>query len=262
MKLLRRLLGAIVFLLSAVGFVCCVAGIVGSWKAQQEASQKVEMISTRLDDALQRLSDANQRVEEALKKARADVEQVNKKSAELDGGPEKNRLTTMLLRGMLQQEAGPKIYDLGGRLATFSDAAIAVSSLLRSLEEAGVGHGKRLNPDDLERTATRASDLSAGLQKLQGTLREGDNPATEKEVAGAANNVDLVLQKCEEAVAAWQSDLDDARKELPPLKARILGWLLLAAIGMTVVLAWVESQSNGACSPCARLEMVLGSVTG
>ena len=239
MKLLRRLLGAIVFLLSAVGFVCCVAGIVGSWKAQQEASQKVETISTRLDDALQRLSDANQRVEEALKKARADVERVNKKSADLDGGPEKNRLTTVLLRGMLQKEAGPKIYDLGGRLATFSDAAIVVSSLLRSLEEVGVGHSSRLDPDDLERTAKRASELSTGLQKLQGTLREGDNPTDEKEVVAAGKNVDRLLQKCEETVKAWQTDLDDARKELPPLKAKILGWLLFAAIGMTVVFAWV-----------------------
>jgi hypothetical protein len=239
MKLLRRLLGAIVFLLSTVGILCCVVGMAGSWKAQQEAAQKVETISTRLDDALQRLSGANLRVEEALKKARADLNKFNKESVDLGGGPEKNRRTAVLLRGFLQQEAGPKIYDLGGRLATLSDAAIAVSSLLRSLEEMGVGHSRRINSNDLERTATQVSELSAGLKKLQGTLGERNDPVTEKEVVAAAKDVDLVLQKCEETAALWQSDLEDARKELPPLRARILSWLLLAAIGMTAVCAWV-----------------------
>ena len=37
----------------------------------------------------------------------------------------------------------------------------------------------------------------------------------------------------------WQSDLDSVRQELPGIMEKILGWLNLAAIVVTVVLAWI-----------------------
>jgi hypothetical protein len=45
-----------VLLLSAVGIICCVAGIVGTWAYYRTVSEKVETISARVDAGLLRVS--------------------------------------------------------------------------------------------------------------------------------------------------------------------------------------------------------------
>ncbi len=238
MRLLLRCAGALVLLLSTVGLVCCVAGVVGVWMFRQTASEKVLNISTRLDVGLQRASDANENVRRALEKARADVAKVSKGSADLGGGAEKGRLATGDLRALMQRQVGPEINELGGRLAACSDAAVAVSSLLQSFEELAPGQTGRIEPDKLERLAGQASQLSAAVERLQAVVGDEDKGAAEKEVVAAAGEVELVLRKCQATVDQWQSDLDAGSNEILHVKEEILRWLTLISIAATIICVW------------------------
>jgi hypothetical protein len=51
---------------------------------------------------------------------------------------------------------------------------------------------------------------------------------------------DLVVQRCQAAVADWESTLATARTEVAFLKSRIPGWLALASIAVTQGLAHVR----------------------
>jgi hypothetical protein len=239
MRLLCRALGAIVLLLSTVGIVCCVAGIIGVWRAVPEVVQKARMIDDRLAVGLERASTANKSVRHALEKARAAVQQVSKESADLDPEPKKNRHTVGLLRKSVQHKVGPNVNELGERLATFSTAAVAVAAILEGFQEVPLGPAGHFDSARLERATDQVSQVSAALQKLQATLGEGDKAASQQEVAAAANDLDLVLQKCQATVDDWQSDLDTAREKLTYLEANGPRWLTLTAITVTVLCAWV-----------------------
>jgi hypothetical protein len=188
---------------------------------------------------MQRASSATQEVQRALQKARADVDRVGKESAGLGTDPMKDRAKVGLLRNMIDRQLGPNINNLGGRLAVLSDASVAAASLLRSVQELPLAHAGRIDPDKLERATEQASQLSAALQKLQTTIGEGDKTAGEREVASAANGVDLVLQRCQATVEDWHSDLDAAHEALAYFEAHVSGWLMFAAIAGTVLCAWV-----------------------
>jgi hypothetical protein len=142
-------------------------------------------------------------------------------------------------RNMIDRQVGPNINNLGGRLAVLSDASVAAASLLRSVQELPLARAGRIDPDKLERATEQASQLSAALQKLQTTIGEVDKTAGQRQVAGAADRVDLVLQRCQTIVDDWQSDLDAAHEALAYFEAHVSGWLLLAAIAGTVLCAWV-----------------------
>jgi hypothetical protein len=202
-------------------------------------SQRVEKIDARLGAAMQRASSATQEVQHALQKARADVDRVGKESAGLGTDPMKDRAKAGLLRNMIDRQLGPNVNNLGGRLAVLSDASVAAASLLRSAQELPLVQTGRIEPDKLERATEQASQLSAALQKLQTTIGEGDKTGGEREVAAAANGVDLVLQRCQTIVDDWQSDLDAAQKALAYFESQVSGWLMLGAIGGTVLCAWV-----------------------
>jgi hypothetical protein len=239
MSLLRRILGAIVLILATVGTICCAAGVIGISIGRPAVAQRIEKIDTRLGAALQRASSATREVQRALQKARADVNRVGKESAGLGADPVKDRLTAGILRKLIDREVGPNINDLGGRLATTSDAAVAAASLLRSFQELPLGQNSRIDPDKLERATAQASQLSAALQKLQTAIGEGDKTANEREVVCAANDVDLVLQRCQATVEEWQSQLDAVREALAYFEAHVSGWLTVATIAGTVLFAWV-----------------------
>jgi len=241
MTLLRRLVGVVVLLLATVGTLCCVAGIIGIWVLCHEASEKVRRISDRLDAGLLRFSDASDNVQSAVGKARADVAKVGTESAGLEGGSEKRRLAARSIRTLIQQKASPEVDDLGGRLATLSESAVAVSSLLESFQELPLGQTSRIDPDQLKRRADEAQQLSAILRRLEVTVGDGDNETSKQEVAAATSEVDLVLQKCQAAVTDWQSSLNGVREDVAHVKAKVLGWLTWTAVAVTVLCGWVAA---------------------
>jgi hypothetical protein len=206
----------------------------------------VETLSDRIDAALNHASAANQKLQGAVEKARAAVADVGKQSADLSkggegkGAGEKGQRARRKLRTLLQQQVGPSIDDLGGRLATLSDAAVAVSSLLQSFEELlpARGRGRRgnINPEQMERWADMAQHLSASLRRLDSVVGDGEKAEGEgQEVVTAANQVDQILQRCQAKADSWQSDLDAARAKSQQVKAEILGWLTPVAIVVTLL---------------------------
>jgi hypothetical protein len=241
MELLRRLGGAIVLLLSTVGIVSCLAGVVGAWVFRQEASERVQAASARIDVGLQRASAANQNVRRAVGKARADVAEVSTGSGDLGEGGEKGRRASRTLRTVIQKQVGPNIDDLGGRVATLSDAAVAVSSLLQSFQELPPGRTGRINPDQLERWGDEGQQLSAKLRRLEAVVGDGEKETGGREVADAASEVDLILLKCQAKADDWQTDLDGSREKLQHVKAEILGWLTLGAVAVTLLCVWVAA---------------------
>ena len=241
MRLLRRFGGAIVLLLSSVGVLCCVAGAIGVWIFNQQASHRVQNISERLDAGLERASVANQNAQRAVEKARAEVAKVGNESTNLGGGGEKTRGASRAVRTLIQQQMGPNLNDLSGRLATLSDASVAVSALLRSFQELLASRSGRIKPDQLERWGDEAQQLSGKLRRLEAAVGNGEKATTSTEVAGATSEVDLILQKCQTRMDAWQSDLEAARDDLRQAKAEILGWLTPAAIVGTLLCLWMAA---------------------
>ena len=239
MRWLRRFGGTIVLLLSAAGIIGCAGGIIGIWMCYRGVSEKVQTIAARLDTALERVSTADQNVLLAIERARADLATARKDSADLDGGSEKGRRASRGLRTVIQHQAGPNIDEVGGRLATLSDAAVAVSSLLESFQELPTGPRVGVEPDLLKRRAEEARHLSASLRRLDAALDDGDKGPGGREAVAATSEVDLVLQKCQETVADWQSDLDAVREDLSHLKTEVLGWLWPAAVAVTFLVGWM-----------------------
>jgi hypothetical protein len=236
MRLLRRFGGFLVLLLSAAGIIGCAGGIISIWMCYPGVSEKVQTIAARLDVALQRMSAAAQNVGRAIVRARADVATVSKDSADLDGGGEEGRRASRALRTVIQHQAAPKLDDVGGRLTTLSDAAVAVSSLLESFQELPTWTKVRVEPDLLKRRAEEARQLSASLRRLDAALDDREKGPNSQGAAAATREVDRVLEKCQEAVDSWQSDLDAAREDLARVQAQMVSWQMYVAITMTLLL--------------------------
>jgi hypothetical protein len=145
-----------------------------------------------------------------------------------------------VLRTVIPHQAAPNIDEVGGRLATLSDAAVAASSLLESFQELPTGPRVRVEPDLLKRRAEEVRQLSASLRRLDAALGDGEEGRSSREAA-ATNEVDHVLEKYQDAVDSWQPDLDAAREGPARVQAHVVSWQMYVAIAITVLLVWVAA---------------------
>jgi hypothetical protein len=240
MNFFRRLTGLVTVLLSAIGAIGCIAVAVGVWVVYQGVAERVQRVSDKLDVALKQVATATDTVQRVLGKARADLAQVTKESGNLDAGGDKSKLAARTVRALLREQTEPTLDELGGRLATMADAAVVVSSLLQSLEDLPVAQQFGLDPEQLKQRANDAQRLSGILRRLEGAIGDGDKEGA-RQVAAAARDVNAVLEDCSAAVGNWQSELSTARARLAQVKADVLGWMIYAAIGLSVLALWMAA---------------------
>ncbi len=239
MSLLRRFGRSIALMLSAAGTLSCIVGIIGLWLSFPSMSARVQRISAGLDGGVERASAVGQTVQRAIEKARADLAEVRKESADLGYRSSKDSRALRGLRSLIQQQVGPNIDDLSGRLATLSDAAIAVSSVLQGFQELAYRQTDRINIDQLERWKANVHQLSATMRRLEGIVNDANRETSGPLVATATSAVDLALQSCQETLDSWQSNADDFRAEVQHVTAEACRWLASAAIAATVLVLWV-----------------------
>lgn len=235
----RRFVGFSVMILAAVMLIACFVGIFQVWAYRQKAINLIQEVSQKLEGGIQRATAAGKNVQSALDLARANVAAVNQQSSKRNDNGEMNRFEADILRGMIQRQVGPSINDLGGRLAVMSDAAIAVSSLLRNLHFAPTSDFGRIDDSRQTQWANQASLLAVKLQQLQGVVGNGDRQATDKDITDATREVELVLQLCQSTLADWLSELAEASARLPIAKSETMYWLHAGAIIITIVCVWV-----------------------
>jgi len=235
----RRVGGVLVLLLSIVGIIGCVAGIIGIWIFSQRVSERAQRITERLDSGLERVAVASQNIQSAMARARTDMANIDKESANLSEWGEKNRRASRAIRTVLQQNARPDLDDLTGRLATLSDAAVAVTSLLQSFQEISPGRVSRIDPDDLQRRADDVQQISTTLRRLEAAVADDEKDAKQRDVEGAASEVDSVLARCQAAVDNWQADLSSVRADVARVREQAPRWMTYVAVAVTVLCLWM-----------------------
>jgi hypothetical protein len=228
-----------VLVLSTIGFICCIAGVVGIWMFHQTAYAKVANVTDRLDSGLERAAVAHQKVQRALEQARVSVDEVSKESASVSGRDEKRRRATSALRKLVRQRVGPNINELGVRLDTLSDAATVFSSLLQSFQDFAPRHSVRIQPEKLEGWTDQMAQLSTTLRRLEAVVGDNDKESNGREIAAASGAVDLALRRCQAKFEGWQSGLGAAREGVRSVKSETLGWLTLSGIVGTLLCLWV-----------------------
>jgi hypothetical protein len=225
--------------LATVGLAACVAASVAVWTHRQKANDKVQTISTRVESSLERLSGLTKEAKRALQKARAELDRVNRESARLEGNADQRRPAAIAVRALVRQDISPKLNDLGPRLATLSDAAVVIASLLESLEDLPELQRRGVSADKVKQLAELAGQLPGPLRKLESLVNDDGQPPTRGEVAAAAGEVDRLLERSETTVDGWQSDLDAANSEVQRVKTESWTWLTYFAIGVTVLSVWM-----------------------
>jgi hypothetical protein len=238
-KLIRRVTGALLLLLGALGLALSLAGMVGCWLVRPPLTQKASQVCERSEKLLGITAESAGKIKATLEKARANLAHVRKESA---APPPPDKLPAML-RATLRRKArdlSPQIEQARQIAGNVVDFAAVLSPLLEGLNDLPFGPVGELDPEQVNDISKRVTALGGAAQKLDAMLGElPGQQASLDEVSEHAARMDEQLSEAAARVGALADRAARARARVAEVHSQLPDWITGAAVVLTVVLFWI-----------------------
>jgi hypothetical protein len=237
MKVCKRILAGLTFLISLAMLLLSLAGGIGVWVVKEPVRDKAIHVFERIDEALDIADQSLDHVKASLARAAERLDGVREEQRKLASNPPKLNAMRRFLTQTVQQRVAPELGDANEKLHTVAEAAVVVNSVLEdagnfpflSITGLDVDQLREIN-GSLSRVATSAWNLARQL---------GEPAASDPDSATQLSRVDRTLKTIQGLVARYEPQLKEVRQRTETLKSRTLPWITPAVIVVSVVCFWI-----------------------
>jgi hypothetical protein len=239
MRLCKRILVGLVFLLATAGLLLSVAGGVGVWIVKGPVTDRATRVFGRIDSALDVAEQGLDHAQASLTRAAERLDGVKQEQRKLAQEPRRNNALGRLLARTVQQRVAPELGDAHETLHTVAEAAVVVNSVLEDLGTFPLVSASGLDLDRLTEINSRLADVGPAAWELSRLLGE---PAPESDPDAAVaqlSRVERTLETMRGLVGQYQTQVTEVRQRTDGLKARTLTWVTPAAVLVSLVCFWI-----------------------
>jgi hypothetical protein len=237
MRVCKRILAALTFLLSTVGLLLSLAVGIGVWIVKEPVTTKATKVFGRIDAALDVAEQGLDQVNASLARASERLENSKEEQRKLSQEPQRNNALRRIMARTVQQRIAPEIGDANAKLHTVAEAAVVVNSVLEDVGNLPFLSVSGLDIDRLTEMNNRLADIGPAAWELSRLIGE---PEPDSDAAGAQlSRIEETLKRMRELVADYQSQVTQVRQRTVDLKSRTLPWITPAAILISVVCFWI-----------------------
>jgi len=250
----KRILYLLPLILGLIGFVGCIAAIVGTWIVDARVNRVTENLFTAIDNSLvvaqQRIARTQGRVE-ALK---VTSEEIERSVRNWTKSAARERLASRL-------EIEERAERLASGLEQADDWLELAESSVRLVQHAleaasALGAQVQTEPTDhlLEELTSLRNQLTRAGEQVE-SMRDRSTEATEQNLPGEGLN--RVAQSALRVIATLgsiDSRLENVRERLTEIqhlaqnaKTKLLCWVRTAAIGITLLIGWMAVGQASLC---------------
>lgn len=254
MRLFTRLIGLGAILLSVVGLLVCLAGIVGLWTVKSRVNAIGNAAFSAADDSLAFVDAKIDRVKEALDKSRQRVGWISKAAERLrDVKADARKESEPLLQAL------DEVFQQLRAAGSWLDSCDAVASGVSKLSEAVVTSEYAASHEDatgiaiaqrIQELSEAVTDALANVQSVRQELvdlRDTGKVAQEVVATVVAHVVDLdgKLANLSARLENVGSKVTQTKASVDVLHQRLHWWTAFAAVALTVLLAWFGISQIG-----------------
>jgi hypothetical protein len=247
MKIVRFLVGGGAVLLSMVGFLMCLAGIVGVWMLSGRAEAVADAVFSAADESLVFVDAKVDRVKQAVDNSRRRVSGISKLAQRLrdetaDARKESESLLQALDEIFQQLKAAETWLDscqgVAVGVSRVADAVVSSEYAATHEESTGIALAQRV-----QELSESVADALAKLQLVRQEIVElRDSGRLAREVAAGivarVADLDGRLANISARVEKWDAKVANTKASIGDLQRRIHWWMTVATVAMTAILAW------------------------
>jgi hypothetical protein len=237
MKVCKRFLAGLTFVLGAAAMLLSLAGSIGVWIVREPVAAKATLIFGRIEAALDVADQGLDHVKTGLAKAVERLESAKEQQRKLAQEPQQSSSLRRMLARTVQQSIAPGISDAHEKLHTVAEAAVVVNSVL---EDVGSFPFLSVSGLDFERLAemnSRLADVGPAAWELSRLLGE---PGPDSNAASnQLSRMEQALSSMQGLIAQYEPQLSSVRQRTNELKSRTLPWITPASVVVSLVCFWI-----------------------
>jgi hypothetical protein len=239
MRILKRLFGALFFLIGLIGLVLCVAGVIGCWRAYDDLLKRSGPIFDKGEKALTKAREDLVAAREPLTKARERLKEIQEREAAFAASSESDngRQRRLQLRSLVR-DAPPQLREARGMIINTTEAAVVVNGLLDAAADLPGVERSGLDTAKLEDASKQLSEATQKADKLAERLGGTDDPLSPQELENS-KRIAEILDRIIEVIDDGINWTDRTLTKVKDWHARFPHILLLSAVVITIALIWI-----------------------
>jgi hypothetical protein len=238
MRLCKRILAGLVFLLATVGLLLSVAGGVGVWVIKGPVTERATHVFEHVEAALDVAEQGLDHAQTSLSRATERLNGVKQEQRKLAQAPRRDSLLGRTLARTVQQRVAPDLNDAHETLHTVAEAVVVVNSVLEDLGNFPLLSATGLDLDRLTEVNSRLADVGPSSWELSRLLGQPE-PGTDPDSAPQLSQVERTLETMRGFVDQYKMQVTEVRQRTDELKARAFTWITPAAVLVSLVCFWI-----------------------
>jgi hypothetical protein len=254
MPIIRRILCLMALALGFVGVVVCVAGLPGVWVIGSRVQQVVDNAFAAIDDSLLRVDGRIAQTQESVEAAKVTTEGMEQTLRDWTKREAGERVRSRL-------ELDEKAEQLSNRLRQvddwleFSESSIRLAQrALELVESIGVPAKSQAAGRLMGELASLRTQLTQTMDAVGRIAERTSELGDEKPRKERLDQVVQIAVKAVATLGSMESRLANARDRLSELRTwtqdletRVHRWLLIGAIGVSLLIAWMAAGQYFLC---------------
>jgi hypothetical protein len=238
MRVCKRILAGLVFLLGTAGLLLSVAVGVGVWIVKGPVTDRATRLFGRLEAAFDVAEQGLDHAQASLARAAERLDGVKQEQREAARDPRRGGAMGWLAQ-RVQQRVAPELGDAHETLHTVAAAAVVVNSVLEDVGSFPLLSTSGLDLDRLAEMNSRLAGVGPAAWELSRLLGDA-GPGADPDAAGAQlSQVERTVETMRGLVDQYQTQVKQARQRAEELKTRTLTWITPAAVIVSLVCFWI-----------------------
>ena len=233
MGVVKRIVGAVVVLLSALGFLAGLAGVAGVWAARQYLDGGAVRVFARVESALEVARRGARQVNDVLDKSEASLRQLKDAPAAAIDDPAK-RLALRLAASQLTSDSSSQ--EVRDNLTAVAQAAVVANTVLENVGNLPLEPGTDLNAEGVRDLSARLTEAASLARQLDAMLDDG--AATPEAVRDRTSRIDAALTAVHAVTSEFEARVGRFSEREQEWKVRVFMWLNVGAVVATVLFLW------------------------
>ena len=251
--LIRRFVATFMIVLGLLGLAACAVGVYTVWKAEVRLQRANDRAFALVDRGLEAVADRVRRTQQRVEQSRITTSEITHGLRNWATREAKDRLVAKL-------EIETRTEKLAGQLNAADQWLEASTDSVRDVQHAlELGHslGASVDPASLEEALATLASIRGRLQEAEQSVAEVRGFATVVAGENDENRVVRVLKIMARIIVTitdigprlerLATRIADAQADAKEAKTRTSNYLFWAAIGCTVILAWIAAGQLALC---------------
>jgi uncharacterized phage infection (PIP) family protein YhgE len=240
MSTLKRILAIAVIVLGVLGILVSLAGIFGTWVANDRVSTGFTYILDGVQSGLQVVDRSLDRINTTVEGARGNVQTITDAATQLETGIKESTPVLDLLSRTVGEELAPKLDSARETSISIRDSVVAFNDTLEAVNTIPGVQVPTLT-EELQATSDRLSDASLKAQELRTSITElkaGVAGTLVSPVTDRATRIDQQLAVIQSDIQDYRAEIEARQQAIAQLRKRILFWVDLLSVIATLALLW------------------------